>query len=204
MLFLNDSGGIALFDELGLMMIMMYPIVPIFLIELNLEINFWRRIGVWTYGIVFLEWLPIGFTIYVIQDVFLFYQTEFSTPFVILGLVLIALAIILHGWTAKLIGFRATIGYTELKPDTQPGKRHLVTSGPFSVVRHPSYWAHIAIDVGLYLITGIVALGVIAVIDLIIIDFFVTRLEDNELVDRFGERYRDYQKSKPRFFPKIF
>ena len=192
-----------MFDELGIMMIMMYPIIPLFLIQLHFGINFWRRLGIWTYVIIFLEWLPIGILLYAIQGPLLYYQTTLGLPSLALGVVLILLGVALHGWTMKLIGLKATIGYTELKPDIQTNKQQLITSGPFAVVRHPSYWAHIAIDVGLYLITGIVVIGLIAIIDLAIIYFVVINLEDRELVSRFGESYREYQRRVPKFFPKL-
>lgn len=76
-------------------------------------------------------------------------------------------------------------------------------SGPFSVVRHPSYLAHTAIMAGIFFITGVVATGIIALIDLSITYFVTTTLKDHELVDRFGSLYREYQKSVPKFFPKL-
>jgi len=116
---------------------------------------------------------------------------------------LIAAALALHTWTAKLIGLKATIGYAELKPDEQPKNQNLVMSGPFSVVRHPSYWAHTAIMAGIFFITGVAATGIIALIDLTITYFITTTLEDRELVDRFGSQYKEYQRRVPKFFPKI-
>ena len=124
-------------------------------------------------------------------------------PFLTFGIILIAAALALHTWTAKLIGLKATIGYAELKPDEQPKNQNLVMSGPFSVVRHPSYWAHTAIMAGIFFITGVVATGIIALIDLTITYFITTTLEDRELVDRFGSQYREYQRRVPKFFPKI-
>ena len=38
-------------------------------------------------------------------------------------------------------------------------------------------------------------------IDFVIINAFVIPLEERELVDRFGEEYRGYQKRVPRLFP---
>ena len=82
----------------------------------------------------------------------------------------------------------------------EPG---LIKSGPFSVVRHPSYWAHTAIITGIFLITGTIAVAIIAVIDLVITYFITTSLEDRELVERFGNQYKEYQKEVPKFFPKL-
>lgn len=197
--------GDFLFDELALMMIMMWPIFPLFLIELNFVVDFWRRIGVWTYAVVFLEWLPIAIVIYSLRYILLSFQITLGIPFFVLGILSIVAGLVLHSWTAKLLGIKATIGYTEMKTETQRNNnQEIITSGPFSVVRHPSYWAHTSILVGFFLITGVVAIGLIAIIDLAITYFITTELEDKELVERFGNKYIQYQKQVPKFFPKIF
>ena len=82
-------------------------------------------------------------------------------------------------------------------------KTGLVTSGPFSVVRHPSYWALTAIITGFFFITGVIAVAIIAAIDLAITYFITTMLEDQELVGRFGSQYIEYQLRVPKFFPKL-
>ena len=192
-----------MFDEFALMMVMMWPFIPMFLIEIHYGINFWRQLGVWTYFVVFLEWLPIGYVLYLAQNVILQYEVVMALPLRVLGGMLIAMGIILHAWTGKILGMKATISYTELKPETAEKTEILIISGPFSVVRHPSYWAHTSIITGTFLITGMMAVGVIAIIDLAITYFVTTELEDGELTERFGKKYLDYKKKVPKFFPKI-
>lgn len=200
---LNIFKGTTMFDEIALMMVMMWPSIPIFLVELHFATNFWRRLGLWTYFVVILEWLPIAFAIYLWRETILYLQIALAIPFLFLGVGLVAAGIALHSWTAKLIGIKATIGYTELKPNDKSTQTNLVTSGPFSIVRHPSYWAHTSILTGLFLITGVVFLGIIAAIDLGITYFVTTTLEDKELVDRFKDQYKKYQKNVPKLFPKL-
>jgi protein-S-isoprenylcysteine O-methyltransferase Ste14 len=185
-----------MFDQLALMMVVMWPFVPLFLIELHFAVDFWRRLGAWSYLIVFLQWIPIGI---------LYYKLDYFLPFLVLGVIAVSAGVALHSWTAELIGIKATVGYTEMKPvsQSQSDNQDLITSGPFSFVRHPSYWVHTSIIVGVFLITGVVSVGVIAIIDLAITYFVTTELEDKELVERFGNRYREYQKRVPKFFPKL-
>jgi protein-S-isoprenylcysteine O-methyltransferase Ste14 len=192
-----------MFNQLALMMVMMWPAIPMFLIELHFAINFWRKLGVWTYFAALLQWVPIAFVLYLLQGTLLYYEITLGTPFLVLGIILIAAGVVLHAWTAKLIGLKATIGYTELKPDVRSEESVLIKSGPFSVVRHPSYWAHTAIITGIFLITGTIAVAIIAVIDLVITYFITTSLEDRELVERFGNKYKEYQREVPKFFPKL-
>jgi protein-S-isoprenylcysteine O-methyltransferase Ste14 len=124
-------------------------------------------------------------------------------PFHVVGVVAVAAGVALHAWTAKLLGIKATIGYTELKPETAEKNQVLVTSGPFAVVRHPSYGAHTMVISGIFLITGVVAVGLIALVDLAITYFVTTELEDRELTERFGNQYEEYKKKVPKLFPKF-
>lgn len=192
-----------MFDDFALMMVMMWPFIPIFLIEIHYGINFWRRLGVWTYFVVFLEWLPVGYVLYSLRSVILHYEIAVALPLRVLGVALIVAGIVLHAWTAKILGIKATISYTELKPETAVKTESLITSGPFSVVRHPSYWAHTSIITGTFLITGIISVGIIVLVDLAITYFITTELEDRELTERFGQQYLEYKKAVPKFFPKF-
>jgi len=192
-----------MFDQLALMMVMMWPFVPIFLIQLHFAVDFWKRLGVLTYFVSILEWLPLAFIIYAFQGAILYYNITLSFPFFVLGILAIAAGVALHSWTAKLLGLKATIGLTEIKPDVKSGKQGLVTSGPFSVVRHPSYWAHTSILIGFFLITGVISIGAIAIVDLAITYFITTKLEDQELTKRFGQQYEEYQMRVPRLFPRV-
>ena len=200
----TKTGAIlGMFDQLALMMVMMWPAIPMFLIELHFATNFWRKLGVWTYFVVILQWIPIAIVLYLLQGAILHYEVMLGIPFLVFGIILIFAGVVLHAWTAKLIGIKATVAYTELKPDMSKENQRLVVSGPFSVVRHPSYWAHTAIITGIFFVTGIIALAIIAVVDLAITYFITTTLEDKELVESFGNQYREYQKKVPKFFPKF-
>jgi protein-S-isoprenylcysteine O-methyltransferase Ste14 len=190
-----------MFRELALMMLTMWPLIPLFLIQLHLAPNFWRRLGVWTYLVVFLEWLPVACAVSLWQEAILQHEVLTTPPILVLGVILVIAGFVLHAWTAKLLGIKATIGYAELKP--QNDEQNLITSGPFSVVRHPSYVAHTLIFVGIFMITGVIAVGITALTDFLIAYFITTELEERELIQRFGNRYRKYQMRVPKFFPKL-
>ena len=173
------------------------------LIQLHLVPSFWRKIGLWTYLVVLLEWLPVAYIIHSLQDVLLQHKFYIATPIIFIGVFLVVCGIVLHGWTAKLLGIKATVGYTELKPDDDVNGDNLMMSGPFSVVRHPSYGAHSLILVGTVLITGVVAVGITVLIDFLIAYFVTIELEERELMERFGNQYTEYKRKVPKFFPKI-
>ena len=140
---------------------------------------------------------------YSLRSVVLQYEIAVALPLRVLGVALIVAGIVLHAWTAKILGIKATISYTELKPGTAGKTEILITSGPFCVVRHPSYWAHTAIITGTFFITGIICVGIIVLVDLAITYFITTELEDRELAERFGQQYLEYKKVVPKFFPKF-
>jgi protein-S-isoprenylcysteine O-methyltransferase Ste14 len=190
-----------MFRELAFMTLAMWPSIPLFLVQLHLAPNFWRRLGVWTYLVVFLEWLPVAYAVSLWQEAILQHAVLTTTPILVLGATSVTAGFVLHAWTAKLLGIKATIGYTELKP--QNDKQSLITSGPFSVVRHPSYVAHTFIFAGIFMITGVIAVGITALADFLIAYFITIELEERELIRRFGDRHREYQMRVPKFFPRL-
>lgn len=192
-----------LFDEFALMMIGMWPAIPLFFIQLHGATGFWKKIGVWMYLIVFLEWLPIGYVIHLYRDFLLQFQLEFSIFIVFIGFCFIGAGIVLHSWTAKLLGIKTTIGYTELEKNSKRTDEKLIDSGPFGVVRHPSYWAHTFILFGTFLISGSIPVAAITLIDLLIAYFITIELEEKELVERFEDDYKKYRKRVPKFFPRL-
>ncbi len=191
-----------MFNELALMMLMMWPAIPMSLIQLHLVPSFWRKLGVRTYLVWLLEWLPVAYVIRSLQDALLQNEIPVNSPIIAIGVFFVVAGIALHAWTAKLLGIKATVGYTELKPETD-ANGSLVMSGPFSVVRHPSYGAHSLILVGTFLITSVIAVGIMALTDLLIAYFVTMELEERELLERFGDQYEKYRMKVPKFFPKI-
>jgi protein-S-isoprenylcysteine O-methyltransferase Ste14 len=53
------------------------------------------------------------------------------------------------------------------------------------------------------LLTGVGALAASALLDFLVSYLLAVPLEERELVERFGGRYRAYQKRVPRMFPRL-
>ena len=136
------------------------------------------------------------------RDFLLQFEISFPEAVFFFGVLFVVGGVLLHSWTAKLLGIKATLGFTEIKPNSQVTCK-IVVSGPFSVTRHPSYWAHTFILLGTFLISGIISVGVIVIIDLLIAYFITIELEEKELVQRFGDDYKEYKKQVPKFFPRF-
>lgn len=77
----------------------------------------------------------------------------------------------------------------------------LVVSGPYRVVRHPIYTSMLCVLFGTgVMITPLPLLALSALVFIVGTEIRV-RIEDRLLASRFGERFRDYQRSVPAYIP---
>jgi protein-S-isoprenylcysteine O-methyltransferase Ste14 len=113
-----------------------------------------------------------------------------------LGLILVAVALLI--WARAYIRGQYT-GHVEVKTD-----HRLITSGPYRVIRHPSYS-------GLLLMTFGVVLGYASMIGLAGILFLLLPglayrmvVEERLLIEMFGEEYRAYQQRTKRLIPFLW
>jgi protein-S-isoprenylcysteine O-methyltransferase Ste14 len=81
-------------------------------------------------------------------------------------------------------------------------QHHLVTSGPYRWVRHPLYTVGTCMFIAFGLMADnwfIASLGMLAFIGMAI----RTQKEEANLIEKFGNEYREYMKHTGRFFPKL-
>jgi protein-S-isoprenylcysteine O-methyltransferase Ste14 len=87
--------------------------------------------------------------------------------------------------------------------DTVVTRRHhmLVTDGPYRWVRNPFYVsaALLTLSAGLLSANGFVFASGAVLIALLAVR---TRIEEQKLIERFGEAYRAYMRETPRFIPR--
>jgi protein-S-isoprenylcysteine O-methyltransferase Ste14 len=90
-------------------------------------------------------------------------------------------------------------GIQELSPNQRKGK--LLRDGIYRVVRHPRY-----LSAGIGVIANALFIDYMGVFLMILLLFpagyVMLVLEERELVDRFGEEYRQYQREVPRLLPR--
>lgn len=90
-----------------------------------------------------------------------------------------------------------------ITPTSATRKEHvLVTSGPYRWVRHPLYTVAFTLFVAFGLMAAnwfIAALGVLAFVAMA----KRTPKEEANLIEKFGDEYREYMKRTGRFFPLI-
>jgi len=186
-------------DFLSIFAILFWAAVPLFWIPVHFATNFFRKLGLFTYVMPFITWLPLAYLVYRKRDFFLHPQIALPTVLRITGTMLFMLGTLLHIWTVRLLGIRGIIGMPEISRQIH---KDLVTNGPFSIVRHPTYLAHTLIFSGVFLITGTASVGIVALVDFVVVNTVIIPLEERELLDRFGGVYKDYRDRVPsKFFP---
>jgi len=110
--------------------------------------------------------------------------------------------------TAYAIYVRATRGFThdqfvgrsEIEPATH--EQRLNTAGIRERVRHPIYAGHLLHLTGWTVGTGLAVLWCLLPFA-IVTGVLMIRAEERELLARFGEPYREYQKRVPAIFPLL-
>ncbi len=114
-----------------------------------------------------------------------------SVPVILFGVVLAA-------WSSKNLGQQASDS-----PIVRE-KHHLITTGPYSRIRHPGYTARMIIDWGIFLLFFNVLqfIGLLAWMGLA----YKKAAVEEELLSSekgFGQEYRDYMSRTGRFLPRL-
>lgn len=111
----------------------------------------------------------------------------------VLGLIFFALGSALRVWSQLTIG-------SAWSADISLGD-HLVTSGPYSWVRHPIYASYLIIAPSLLAMTDNWLLGLLSSIYALVSVMRIS--QEEELLGRFGDRYEKYRSQVPgTIFPK--
>lgn len=99
-------------------------------------------------------------------------------------------------------------GYLLLKNKGNPSVNfentsRLVTSGIYRYIRHPLYLSVFLLGTGVMLKdTGTLQL-VLGVVNMVAV-YLTARIEEGEMISRFGDEYRDYMRHSRMFIPYIF
>jgi protein-S-isoprenylcysteine O-methyltransferase Ste14 len=78
----------------------------------------------------------------------------------------------------------------------------LVTSGPYTYIRHPMYLVYFIFNIGLFLISLNLILLIIVLLGLVVVASRM-RVEEEMMIKEFGDAYREYMEKTGRLFPKL-
>jgi protein-S-isoprenylcysteine O-methyltransferase Ste14 len=190
----------TLTDFLAVMAIMVWPVVPLFWIPVHGFPRFFKNLGLMTYSLPAITWGPLAYAVYHHREFLLKFKLIFPTAVLVAGTVLLLAGTMLNVWTALLLSLRGLIGLPEISPEVEG---RLMNRGPFSIVRHPTYLSHAVMLLGVFLMSGVIAAGVLTLLDLVLINVVIIPLEEKELLSRFGDAYKKYMEKVPGFFPRM-
>jgi protein-S-isoprenylcysteine O-methyltransferase Ste14 len=190
----------TLSDAIALIVIMFWPVIPLWWIPVHGANRLIKKLGFAIYPIIFIIWFFIAYLIYMNRAFLLGFPINFSIIIRTVGILLAFVGTILQLWALKTLSARVITGVPEV---INGETARLVVEGPFSRVRHPTYLSHSLFFIGIFLSTGIMATGFVALIDFIIVALIIVPMEEHELLSRFGDEYRLYMARTPRFFPRM-
>lgn len=138
--------------------------------------------------------LLIIFLIVWIADSFIFeystFLTQYISNYIRVPIALIILTISgLLAWTGLKIVFRET------RDEPQ-----VITTGVFSIVRHPIYLSSILLYLG-FILLSLSLLSVLVWFIIIVFYYMISRYEERLLTQRFGSAYEEYKKKVPMLLP---
>ncbi|TAK56295.1 MAG: isoprenylcysteine carboxylmethyltransferase family protein, partial [Bacteroidetes bacterium] len=135
---------------------------------------------------------PIPFLVVMV----LFAEPSFGT--LLIGFLLIVVGEYLRLWGVAIAG-------SETRTTGPVGGTFLITTGPYGYVRNPLYVGNILIYFGV----GVMSNALFPWLLLAALLFFsaqyslIVSLEEEHLIQKFGDEYRRYCASVPRFIPSL-
>lgn len=82
------------------------------------------------------------------------------------------------------------------------GSGELVTSGLYGYTRHPQYTGLFIVIVGMFIQWPSIATVIMAPV-LVTVYYRLSRREEKEMIEYFGDKYREYMSRTPMFLPRF-
>jgi protein-S-isoprenylcysteine O-methyltransferase Ste14 len=140
-----------------------------------------------------IEW-PVLIGVGILGAMFTPYRIPFFPFSNIVGVIVFVLAMSIH--------MKCHMVHKQADQESEKIDR-LVTTGIFSRLRHPMYASLILVIIGMTVATGVAIMFIPASI-LSLLTVLTALREEEFLIRKFGDQYRDYMKQVPhRFIPRI-
>ena len=176
----------------------MYATIPSYWLLVHPHVEWWRRRGARLARVG-----PLWMLLWVVMAAITWHWrlvALYSTGWTWLaGVPLILGGLIVYRGAKENFSVDQVLGRSELEPASHEQRLH--SSGIRARVRHPYYLGHFCELLGWTLGTGLLVLWAMLGFA-IITGAMMIRAEEKELVARFGEPYREYQRRVPAFLPK--
>ncbi len=186
-----------LLENVGWLLGCVYSTIPAYWFLVHPLADFWRRRKASLKGVGPawpLLWVAAGAITAPWRHVPLYRQPWTWLP----GVVLIGCAMYVYVHARRGFSTDQVLGRSELEPEKH--EQRLVTQGIRGRIRHPYYLAHLLHLSGWVIGTGSVAVAALWIFG-VVTGALMLPLEERELVRRFGDAYREYQRRVPALFP---
>jgi protein-S-isoprenylcysteine O-methyltransferase Ste14 len=163
--------------------------------------GFWRRRGkAFTFSVVSAGFLATVTVLFLVREPLLAIRGPWVPGLAVAGGALYLLAISLERQTRRKLRWKVLVGVPEIDPESAgPG---LLTDGIYARTRHPRYLTFMIALFGFALMTNYLAVWVLAFL-VVPAMWWIVFWEERELVERFGDEYREYCRRVPRFLPRF-
>jgi len=164
-------------------------------------VGFWRKLGARVTMMVMVVFFAVSVVgLVLIRDVLLGPDLGLIWPLFGLGVALCLVAGYIGWKRKKYLTMRILAGVPEVEADVEK-RGKLLDEGPYSVIRHPRYVEIVFATFGYAAIANYLGCWILAFLTVPVVHLIVI-LEERELIDRFGDAYREYAARVPRYFPK--
>jgi protein-S-isoprenylcysteine O-methyltransferase Ste14 len=186
--------------SLGAPIVIMLPLGLLYWFIIHLGVRWWRKWGPSrTYLTVVPGLAAVGVFLFQAREHLLGADLGTNWSLIGIGLVLCFPMAWLELRYWKQLSISTLVGIPELSKESQG---ELLRDGIYGVLRHPRFTSA---GIGL-IVNALIAnyLGLYILVMLAIpLEFLMLALEERELIDRFGNTYREYQREVPRLIPRL-
>ena len=163
-------------------------------------VSLWRHVGYSRTMIAVSAITVLAMLImYFVREPLLRVRLGVCWPLTVAGAILLALSLYLNALVYKRVPTSMALGLAEISAD-HPGE--LVTDGVYSRLRHPRFLGMALAVAAMALLTNFATIYALFVLYVVAI-LLIARLEERELLERFGSRYAEYARTVPRFLPRV-
>ena len=185
---------------IGVAIVIVVPVGLLYWLIIHRWSGWWRRWGpTRTYLAVLPVMTAFGVLLFQVREPLL--GADLGTNWSLIGIALVLYCPVtwmeLQYW--RQLSISTLVGIPELSSQREG---RLLRDGIYGVVRHPRY-----LSAGISLIANALIVNHLGVYILLIMiippGYLVLVLEERDLIDRFGDAYREYQRDVPRLVPRM-
>ncbi|MFX0003919.1 MAG: methyltransferase family protein [Candidatus Hodarchaeota archaeon] len=132
----------------------------------------------------------------------IFETITFFIPFINLSITLTHLIISIPFMVIALWFGIGGVRKTTLKVAETHRTEKIVSTGLYSIIRHPQYFGGVIAHVGITILLSAL-LSLLSTPIIVALNILISWKEEKELIKEFGKEYEDYMKRVPMFLPRL-